>query len=172
LAAQQREFSPRVGEGRVELRYPTSRSPEIHLLSNGRYRLAITNGGGGYSRWRNLAVNRWREDATCDCWGTFVYLRDAATAEFWSAAYQPTLRPIEHYEVISHESRLTPWNNDPGHFFDPRSSGTVVPSAVASAKAEALAEGGDPLRRKARCLDASGSILPRAQFCDKIVRIR
>ena len=79
---------------------PNSRSPEVHLLSNGRYHLAITSAGGGYSRWRNLAVTRWREDATCDCWGTFVYLRDTATGEFWSVAYQPTLRPTEHYEAI------------------------------------------------------------------------
>jgi cyclic beta-1,2-glucan synthetase len=79
---------------------PTSRGPEVHLLSNGRYHVVISNAGGGYSRWRDLAVTRWREDATRDCWGTFVYLRDAATGEFWSVAYQPTLRPTEHYEVI------------------------------------------------------------------------
>jgi len=58
---------------------PNSRTPEVHLLSNGRYHLAISNAGGGYSRWRDLAVTRWREDGTCDCWGTFIYLRDAAT---------------------------------------------------------------------------------------------
>jgi len=79
---------------------PTSRAPDVHLLSNGRYHMAISNAGGGYSRWRDLAVTRWREDATRDCWGTFVYLRDASTGEFWSLTYQPTLRPTEHYEVI------------------------------------------------------------------------
>src|ERR1700693_762374 len=79
---------------------PTSRVPEVHLLSNGGYHMAISNAGGGYSRWRDLAVTRWREDATRDCWGTFVYLRDAVTGEFWSVTYQPTLRPAEHYEVI------------------------------------------------------------------------
>src|SRR5271170_4224814 len=79
---------------------PTSRVPEVHLLSNGRYHLAISNAGGGYSRWRDLAVTRWREDGTRDHWGTFIYLRDTATGEFWSAAYQPTLRQTEEYEVI------------------------------------------------------------------------
>jgi cyclic beta-1,2-glucan synthetase len=79
---------------------PTSRVPEVHLLSNGRYHLAISNAGGGYSRWRDLAVTRWREDGTRDHWGTFIYLRDAATGEFWSATYQPTLRQTEQYEVI------------------------------------------------------------------------
>ncbi|MBV8351572.1 MAG: hypothetical protein JOZ21_04790 [Verrucomicrobia bacterium] len=79
---------------------PNSSVPEVHLLSNGRYHLTISNAGGSYSRWRDLAVTRWREDTTRDCWGAFVYLHDAVTGEFWSAAYQPTLRPAEHYEVI------------------------------------------------------------------------
>ena len=69
-------------------------------MSNGRYHLAISNAGGGSSRWRDLMVTRWREDATLDCWGTFVYVRDAATGDFWSVTYQPTLQPAEHYEAI------------------------------------------------------------------------
>ena len=60
--------------------------PEVHLLSNGRYHVAVTAAGGGYSRWRDLAVTRWREDSTRDCWGTFCYLRDVETGEFWSTA--------------------------------------------------------------------------------------
>lgn len=78
---------------------PDSRAPQVHLLSNGRYHVVITNAGGGYSRWRDLAVTRWREDPTRDCWGTFIYLRDAATREFWSAGYQPVLRPAQRYEA-------------------------------------------------------------------------
>ena len=50
--------------------------PEVQLLSNGRYHVMVTNAGGGYSRWKDLAVTRWREDSTCDNWGTFCYIRD------------------------------------------------------------------------------------------------
>jgi cyclic beta-1,2-glucan synthetase len=78
---------------------PASRAPEVHLLSNGRYHMAISNAGGGYSRWRDLAVTRWREDATRDCWGAFIYLRDKASGKFWSTSYQPTLHLPERYEV-------------------------------------------------------------------------
>ncbi len=85
--------------------HPTPPSPEVHLLSNGHYHVAISSAGGGYSRWRDMAVTRWREDATRDCWGTFVYLRDAVTGEFWSAAYQPTLRETKGYEAIFTQSR-------------------------------------------------------------------
>ncbi len=49
-----------------------------HLLSNGRYAVMLTAAGSGYSRWRDLAVTRWREDATRDDWGTYVFLRDVA----------------------------------------------------------------------------------------------
>jgi cellobiose phosphorylase len=84
---------------------PTQPVPEVHLLSNGRYHVVISSAGGGYSRWRDLAVTRWREDATRDCWGTFVYLRDLATGEYWSTAYQPTLRTIKGYEAIFSQSR-------------------------------------------------------------------
>ena len=38
----------------------------------------VTNSGGGYSRWHDLAVTRWREDSTCDNWGSFVYIRALA----------------------------------------------------------------------------------------------
>jgi cyclic beta-1,2-glucan synthetase len=79
---------------------PSSRVPEVHFLSNGRYHLAISSAGGGYSRWRDLAVTRWREDGTRDCWGTFIYLRDVATGEFCSVTYQPALCPTDHYEAI------------------------------------------------------------------------
>jgi cyclic beta-1,2-glucan synthetase len=58
------------------LHQPGAPAPEVHLLSNGRYHVVISSAGGGYSRWRDLAVTRWREDATRDCWGTFLYLRD------------------------------------------------------------------------------------------------
>ncbi len=84
---------------------PSLSAPEVHLLSNGRYHMAISSAGGGYSRWRDLAITRWREDATRDCWGTFVYLRDVETGELWSAAHQPTLARTEGYEAIFTQAR-------------------------------------------------------------------
>ena len=77
--------------------------PEVHLLSNGRYNVMITNAGGGYSRWKNIAVTRWHEDSTCDNWGTFCFIRDTNSREFWSTAYKPTLKHSKNYEVIFSE---------------------------------------------------------------------
>ena len=84
---------------------PNTPKPEVHLLSNGRYHVMITNAGGGYSRWKDLAVTRWREDSTCDNWGTFCYIRDVASGEFWSTAYQPVLRQADTYETIFSEAK-------------------------------------------------------------------
>jgi cellobiose phosphorylase len=84
---------------------PDLPAPEVHLLSNGRYHVVVSSAGGGYSRWGQLAVTRWREDATRDCWGTFVYLRDVATGEFWSAAHQPARRAPKRYEAIFTQAR-------------------------------------------------------------------
>ncbi|MFH1493200.1 MAG: glucoamylase family protein [Pseudomonadota bacterium] len=84
---------------------PSTPIPEVHLLSNGKYHVMATHAGGGYSRWRDLAVTRWREDATSDCWGTFIYLRDRDTGDYWSSAYQPTLCRADHYEAIFVQGR-------------------------------------------------------------------
>ncbi|MHB1514101.1 MAG: GH36-type glycosyl hydrolase domain-containing protein [Acidiferrobacteraceae bacterium] len=84
---------------------PDTPTPEVQLLSNGRYHVMITAAGGGYSRWKDLAVSRWREDSTCDNWGTFCYLRDVANGELWSTTYQPTLKRPEHYQAIFSEGR-------------------------------------------------------------------
>jgi cyclic beta-1,2-glucan synthetase len=84
---------------------PSGPVPEVNLLSNGRYHVAITSAGGGYSRWRDLAVTRWREDPTRDCWGSFCFLRNVETGEFWSTAWQPTLKPAKRYEAIFTQGR-------------------------------------------------------------------
>jgi cellobiose phosphorylase len=97
-----------VSDGEAVMRVftnPTPPAPEVHLLSNGRYHVVISSAGGGYSRWRDLAVTRWREDATRDCWGVFVYLRDRATGEVWSTAYQPVRRATPGYEAIFTQAR-------------------------------------------------------------------
>ncbi|HTB51809.1 MAG TPA: glucoamylase family protein [Ferruginibacter sp.] len=84
---------------------PHTTTPEVQLLSNGRYHSMITNAGGGYSKWKNIAVTRWREDATCDNFGTFCYIRDLDSNIFWSSAYQPTLQQGENYEAVFSQGR-------------------------------------------------------------------
>src|SRR6185436_13032202 len=65
-------------------------TPAVHLLSNGRYAVMLTGAGSGYACWGDLGITRWREDATRDDWGSYIFLRDAHSGEVWSAAYQPS----------------------------------------------------------------------------------
>jgi len=84
---------------------PATTIPEVHLLSNGRYHVMVTNAGGGYSRWRDYGVTRWREDATMDNYGTFVYINDLTNRSLWSAAFQPTCAEPKNYEAVFPQAR-------------------------------------------------------------------
>ncbi len=74
--------------------------PATHLLSNGRYSVMLTATGAGYSRWQDLALTRWREDATCSDRGSFIFLRDCRDGQVWSAARQPGGRDPDDQHVI------------------------------------------------------------------------
>ncbi len=87
------------------LRNPDTARPAVQLLSNGRYHGLLTSAGGGYSRHRDMAVTRWREDGTRDHWGHFCYLRDVESGEFWSTSLQPTCVPVEQYEAIFSDAK-------------------------------------------------------------------
>ncbi len=84
---------------------PDTPVPEVQLLSNGRYHVMITNAGGGYSRWKDIAVTRWHEDTTCDSWGAFCYIRDVTSGRFWSTTYQPVLKQSKNFEAVFSEGR-------------------------------------------------------------------
>ena len=72
-------------------------APQTQLLASGDYSLMITAAGAGVSRWRDLDVTRWRADATCDAWGSFVLLRDADRGRMHSATWQPLVRCPDDY---------------------------------------------------------------------------
>jgi cyclic beta-1,2-glucan synthetase len=101
-AANVRDLVPRLPR---RFHSPHDPVPRTHLLSNGRYAVMITAAGSGCSRWRDLAVTRWREDATCDSWGSYVFLRDTRSGDTWSAGYQPSGVEPDSYEVEFAEDR-------------------------------------------------------------------
>jgi cyclic beta-1,2-glucan synthetase len=59
------------------------------LLSNGDYSVMLSDGGSGFSRWRDMAVTRWREDMTREPWGTCLLVRDERSGSVWSTTRQP-----------------------------------------------------------------------------------
>ena len=82
---------------------PDDPTPRTQLLSNGNYTVMLTAAGSGYSRWRDIAITRWREDVTRDNWGTYFFLREEQTQSVWSAGYQPTAVESDSYEAEFYE---------------------------------------------------------------------
>ena len=88
------------------LHTPHHSTPSAHLLSNGRYAVMLTASGSGYSRWRNIGITRWREDTTCDDWGSYIFLRDVKSEAVWSAGYQPCGIEPDSYDVKFGEDKV------------------------------------------------------------------
>jgi cyclic beta-1,2-glucan synthetase len=60
----------------------------------------VTNAGGGASSCRGRAVTRWRQDATRDPGGQYLYLRDVRSGRVWSATHHPTARESKDDVVV------------------------------------------------------------------------
>ncbi|KGF70808.1 glycosyl transferase [Hoeflea sp. BAL378] len=88
---------------------PATAAPTAHLLSNGTYGVMLTPTGAGFSRWRGLAVTRWRDDPTTAGHGSYILARDRVSGSSWSAALQPSgADPESHQAVFSeHQAAFT-----------------------------------------------------------------
>jgi cyclic beta-1,2-glucan synthetase len=86
---------------------PHTTSVHTHFLSNGRYTSAVTNAGGGFSMWRDIAVTRRRDDPTSDAGASFIYLRDPWSNHVWSATYQPVCQDADRFEATFDLDKLT-----------------------------------------------------------------
>ena len=73
------------------------------MLSNGRYHVMVTAAGGGYSRWNDMALTRWHEDAGGRGGGSRCYLRDAASGQVWSTVSRPRL-----HAACDHDASFAP----------------------------------------------------------------
>ncbi|MDX0014277.1 protein ndvB [Sinorhizobium meliloti] len=74
---------------------PINQDRETVLLSNGHYSVMLTATGAGYARWNGQSVTRWTPDPVEDRTGTFIFLRDTVTGDWWSATAEPRRAPGE-----------------------------------------------------------------------------
>ena len=95
MATKEESATPSEGQSdlpRPEVRTiddPAAKDRELVFLSNGHYSVMLTATGAGYSRWNSQTVARWKPDPTEDRWGTFIFLRDVASGQWWSATTEP-----------------------------------------------------------------------------------
>ncbi len=81
-------------------------NPRAHVLGHESYSTVLTNTGGGYLRWRDFDVTRWRSDVSRDNWGQFLYLRDAVNGDVWSPTGHSVDRGQDRASVSFHPDRV------------------------------------------------------------------
>ena len=77
-----------------------------HLMSNGRYAVALRANGAGQSRWGNVTVSRARDDALRDAFGWFFHLRWDRQPRPISLTQHPAPDPAAHYHCSFHADRV------------------------------------------------------------------
>lgn len=87
--------------------------PEIGVLSNGYYTLLINDRGCGFSRYKDLYINRYRK-ITAENYGVFMYIRNVYTDELWSNTYAPLNVKPDKYRVIFASDRIKFMREDYG----------------------------------------------------------
>ena len=77
----------------------------VNLMSNGHYHVMITSMGTGYSRADEVAVTRWSGDPTEDRSGSFLFIADPQTGEWWSATAEPKRVENEVASAVLHDDK-------------------------------------------------------------------
>ncbi|MBK1614822.1 carbohydrate-binding protein [Rubrivivax gelatinosus] len=78
-----------------------------HLLSNGRYSVALRANGAGRSRCGSRDIHRSRDDALRDAHGHFLYLRRGDERALVSLTQHPAPDPAATYRSVFHADRVS-----------------------------------------------------------------
>ena len=80
--------------------------PEIGVVSNGQYTVLLNDRGSGFSRYRNILINRYRK-VTADHYGTYLYIRNLRNDHLWSNTYSPLDVMPSQYRVSFASDKVT-----------------------------------------------------------------
>jgi len=86
---------------------PMGAPKSTNLLSNGNYSLMLSSTGAGYSRLGDLSITRWQPDPVEDRYGSFLFLRDVESGEWWSATAEPKRAQGEVSEAVFADDKST-----------------------------------------------------------------
>jgi cyclic beta-1,2-glucan synthetase len=76
--------------------------PILHLLSNGKYHVLISNDGAGYSKFESREISRWRNDRSLNQYGTWCYLYEPEKETLWSISEMPVPGPFQYQQIAFH----------------------------------------------------------------------
>ena len=127
-----------------EIDEPNTPLPHVALLGRLPYTIMVSHCGGGYSRYEDLAVSRWRADGTRDATGQFCYVKDVARQRVWSVAHQPVCAPADWYQALLATDRVTFHRLDDG--IETRTEIAVVPQDCAEVRRVTLSNNGGERR--------------------------
>ncbi|MFA5758971.1 MAG: glucoamylase family protein [Clostridia bacterium] len=73
--------------------------PTVGILSNGKYTVFLNDRGLGFSKYKNIQINRYRVVSE-NSYGIFVYLKDITNDITWTNTYMPSNKKPDNYRVI------------------------------------------------------------------------
>ncbi|MBQ9418333.1 MAG: hypothetical protein IJU19_07140 [Bacteroidales bacterium] len=87
--------------------------PEIGIVSNGEYTVLLNDRGSGFSRFKNIYLNRYRK-VSSDHYGIYLYIRNLRDDNLWSATYAPLDVQPEAYQVSFASDKIKYTRTDRG----------------------------------------------------------
>jgi cyclic beta-1,2-glucan synthetase len=93
------QYSKEVKENDIREYDKIGSIPEYGVLSNGLYSILINDRGNGFSKYKNLQINRYRQIATDD-YGLFLYIRNLNNDNLWCNTYAPIDTDGDKYKAI------------------------------------------------------------------------
>lgn len=142
---------------------PDTQRPHVALLGHAPLTVMVTHAGGGYSRFEDITVTRWRADGTRDNTGQFVYVRDLTSGRYWSAGHAPTSRAADSYRAWLATDRVTMARTD-GEL-ETRTEIVVVPEDSAEVRRVTVTNNGQTTREVE--LTSYGEIVMAPRLADR-----
>jgi cyclic beta-1,2-glucan synthetase len=85
---------------------PHLSTPRTQILSNGSYSVMVTTSGSGFSKNSDRMVTRWKEDATLDNYGQFIFFKNMETEKSWSTSTRARESKPLKFEALFSEDRV------------------------------------------------------------------
>ena len=87
--------------------------PELGIISNGQYTVLMNDRGSGFSRYKNVMLNRYRK-ISADHYGTYLYIRNLRDDHLWCNTYAPLDVMPESYHVSFASDKISYLRVDDG----------------------------------------------------------